>query len=90
MSKYRKTGDDIAKEYGISRQYLYYLAKKLGKMPTKEDVINASKTKQFAELSSQTGYSAKYIRQIYYKNGRMPTKEELLAKKNKNKEVEKT
>ena len=79
---------ELAKMTNRSEGQVYYLARKLGRLPTVDEVLNVKngrpkkqRTDDIKELAEATGRSRMTVYKFYWKLGRLPTKEELLSSK---------
>ena len=80
--------EELARMTGRSSGAIYYLARKLGRLPTLAELEQVKmgrprkrRSDDIALLAKQTGRSRQTIYNYYWELGRLPTKEEVLNRK---------
>jgi len=80
--------EELARMTDRSPAQIYYLAKKLGRLPTLTEVQEVKtgrprkrRSDDIAGLAKKTGRSRQTIYNIYWQLGRMPTEDEVLNRK---------
>ena len=76
---------ELAKMTGCTTSRVYYLARKLGRLPTEEEMLSVKRGRRIGspvhDLAKKTGRSRQSIYNLAWKLGRLPTEEEVLNRK---------
>jgi predicted DNA-binding transcriptional regulator AlpA len=74
---------ELAKMTGCTESRVYYLARKLGRLPTMKEVLAVKRGRRTGspvhDLAEKTGRSRQTIYNLSWKLGRLPTEEEVLS-----------